>query len=110
MSSRDDPDLFAAIDAEAQDDDERQDSREIYHALCEGKEALSASAELPADDVNLSERIHQAASVRSQEVRAASASVGSQRLDTTGAPVPAWMWVLWVVAVIGAGLAIYLSP
>ena len=100
--AKDEDEFYAAIDAESADDDERQDSKVVYQALKGAAGELGGASEIPAADEHLSEQIRAAATVRSQEIQAASASMASSRLNAEGKPIPAWMWLLWIVAIIGA--------
>lgn len=97
---RDEADLFAEIDRTAKDEAERRDSKAIYAALKQHAPTVGGQASLPADDRQLSERILGQARTRSAEVAAAKRTA-SARLATQGAPIPWWLILGWVLAIVG---------
>lgn len=100
--------LFDTIDQESEDPVEGQESKVLYDALRERREALGGEAALPEDDPQLTESIRDAATRRSQELRSGS-KASSAGLDAMkpSAPVPVWMYAAWVLAVIGAAVLLY---
>ena len=98
--SRDDAELFAEIDRAARDAAERHDSKAIYGALKRHAPTVGGEAQLPAEDRELSERILAQARSRSAEVAAARRSA-STRLQAAGAPIPWWVVLGWLLAIVG---------
>ncbi len=92
--------LYATIDGEARDEVERRDSKIIYEALKRRRDEVGGGAEIPAEDKQLSERILRQARTRSAQISASRATAGSGR-QATGAPIPWWLIVAWIVAIAG---------
>lgn len=105
-SKANESETFSAIDSEATNDREKRDSRILYQALSRHREALGGQAAVPADDRRLSEKILASARSRSAEI-AASQRKASARHSVSGAPIPWWLWLAWVVALIGLGVAVW---
>ena len=100
-----DQELYSTIDREARDDGERRDSKVIYEALKRRRDDIGGAAEIPAEDKQLSERILNAARTRSTQLSGARASAVSGRPASTGAPIPWWLIVAWIVAIAGVAAA-----
>ena len=100
----DEAELFGEIDRTAKDQAERQDSKAIYAALKQHGGAVGGEASLPSDDRQLSERILAHARTRSAEV-AAARRTASSRLPAQGAPIPWWVLLGWLLAIIGLAVA-----
>lgn len=96
--------LFRAIDDDDADAAAKADSKVIYDHLSSQRQMLGGIATIPLDDRNLSERILDAATKRSREMRG-SATV-SAALQAQGRPVGLFIWALWALALIGAGVAL----
>jgi len=100
VSNTNEHETFSAIDKEAANDGEKRDSRILYQALSRNREALGGQAAVPADDRHLSEKILASARSRSAEI-AAGQRKASARHSVSGAPIPWWLWLAWVVALGG---------
>jgi len=102
--------LFEIIDREAADDAERSDSKVIYDALRSRQDELGGARAIPAEDQSLSERIHQEAVRRSEELRASKVQKhASSRLPfSEEQPLPVWLIIAWVAAVLLGGVLLYL--
>ena len=96
--------LFEVIEDEAADEDEVVDSKFIFDALKEHSEELGGSADVPADDQQLSESIHNAAARRSAEITGVQRA-SSQSMLVKDKPIPVWLWVAWALALVGAVVA-----
>jgi len=100
--------LFQAIDREAEDPREGEESKIIYDALAARKGELGGSASIPADDPELTDSIREAATRRSEELRSGSEGVSSKALPMQqDDPVQASLWMAWAVAIVVAGVLLY---
>lgn len=95
-----DAETFAAIDQEAANEAEKRDSRILYQALQRNREALGGQAAIPANDQKLSEQILSQARTRSAEITAAQRQASAHQ-TASGAPIPLWLWIAWILAVGG---------
>ncbi len=88
------------------DADERA-SALIRDALHARRDHLSGSAQLPAEDRQLSERILGEARRRSAEITAAGPGPGpsSSRRSSATERVPWWLWLGWIAAIAAVALA-----
>lgn len=98
--AKNEADTFAAIDGAQASDRDKRDSRILYQALHRNRDAVGGQAALPPDDQHLSERILAEARSRSAEI-AANQRQGSARHSVSGAPIPVWLWLAWIVAIGG---------
>lgn len=104
-------DLFAAIDADGEvDQSEKDASKILYDALSDSRDELSAASEIPADDQRLSRQVKDAAAKRSAEIQGGRSPRISSATEVSndGQPIPMYLWLLWGLALAGAGVAIYL--
>lgn len=101
---RDEDELFAEIDRNARDEAERNGSKAIYAALKQHAPAIGGESALPADDRQLSERILAQARSRSAELHLARRAA-SARLPVQGAPIPWWLILAWILAIVGLVVA-----
>ncbi len=95
-------DFFSTVDRETADERERTDSKVLYQALVERKDALGAQGSLPAEDKQLSENILNQARQRSAQISGAARRGPS---GTTAAPargIPWWLIVAWILAIAAA--------
>lgn len=102
-----DPDTgrFAAADSTAPGTPaERTESKLLMEALAARKDALGGSAQLPAEDRALSERILGEAKRRSEQLSASRNPAASSRTLAQGERIPVWLYLAWAVA-IGATVA-----
>ncbi len=90
--------IGAAIDSGTHDDAERKDSRLIYQALRDRKDALGAEAAIPAEDKSLTERILTEARTRSAEISATRGGSG-HRAQPLSRAIPWWMLLAWLAAI-----------
>mgnify|MGYP001562831075 CR=1 FL=1 len=95
-----DDQTLAAIDQEATSEADKRDSRIIYQALQRNRAALGGQAALPAEDRALSEKILTQARSRSAEIAASQHQI-SARQAASGAPIPWWLWLAWLLAIGG---------
>jgi len=105
-SNANERETFSTIDKEAANDGEKRDSRVLYQALSRNREALGGQAAVPADDRHLSEKILASARSRSAEI-AAGQRKASARHAVSGAPIPWWLWLAWMLALVGLGVAVW---
>jgi hypothetical protein len=94
--------LLKVVDREAKDEAERRESRVLYEALRTRKDQIGAVNQIPARDEKLSEQILNQARSRSAEISAARQRSGSQAVEAASKPIPWWLWLAWLVAIIGA--------
>lgn len=110
-STQSDPssEIYAQIDREAVDEDERRVSRMLVDVLRQRRGELGGVATLPADDRALSERIQSAAADRSREIRSAGGSARSSVLAglDRGRPVPPWLIIAWILVALAAATAFW---
>lgn len=85
--------------------EERRESKALMQALAERKDALGATAQLPAEDRALSERILGEARRRSEQISASSNPAASTQTTRATERVPWWLWLAWLVAIIGSVIA-----
>lgn len=97
------------IAREARSETEAKDSQALLELLARRRDELGAGNALPNDDQKLSEELHARAATRSRELRGLQNAAGrtvSGRMDT-GKPVPGWLWLLWLAALLGVGLVFW---
>ncbi len=94
--------LLKVVDREASDEAERRESRVILEALRTRKDQIGAVNQIPARDEKLSEQILSQARSRSAEISATRQRSGSQAVEAASKPIPWWLWLAWLVAIVGA--------
>ncbi len=104
MSDPVEDEIGAAIDSGAHDAGERKDSRLIYQALRDRKDALGAEAAIPAEDKSLTERILAEARTRSAEISATRGGSG-HRAQPSSRAIPWWMILAWLAAIAAVAAA-----
>lgn len=85
--------------------DERRDSKALMEALAERKDSLGAASQLPAEDHALSDRILGEARRRSEQISASRNPAASTHIPKAAERIPWWIYVAWVVAIVGSILA-----
>ena len=96
-----------AIAEGSADAKEQQDSQVLYDALRRHRDTLAGAAKVSFQDPALSERILSEARNRSAEIRAAQRPPGA-RPGLHGRPLPKWLLLAWVVAIVAFLAAWYL--
>ncbi len=102
--------LFETIDQEASDPQENQDSKVLFDALRDRREALGGASALPEEDPRLNESIRQAATRCSRELRGTTdgrRSTAALDVMKASEPIPAWLWFAWAVAILGAAFLLF---
>jgi hypothetical protein len=85
--------------------EEQRDSQILMTALAQRKELLGATSQLPAEDRALSERILGEARRRSEQISASRNPAASTHSPKAPEGIPVWIYVAWVVAIVGSVLA-----
>lgn len=98
-------DMYDTIDSESTDTNESRATKELYDALVQHRKELSGEHALPKEDQALSEQIRSEAARRSAEITSYQRTSGRQEVKN-GKPIPAWLIVLWIIAVVAAGFAV----
>ncbi len=80
-----------------------RDSRLLAQALRTRKDAVGGTAALP-DDPALSDKILAQARVRSAQLSASQQP--SSHAVAQGRPIPWWLWLAWLLAIVAAVLAL----
>ncbi|MBA3938855.1 MAG: hypothetical protein H0X38_15515 [Planctomycetes bacterium] len=98
--------LFAVVDQEATDEAERRDSRILYDALAARRDQVGGVSEIPAEDRTLSGKILAEARNRSAAITASRRGANtSQSLQSRSRPIPWWLWLAWITAIVAVALA-----
>jgi hypothetical protein len=103
MASRED--IYAVVDQQATDQAERRDSRALVDALHARRDHISGTSQIPAKDDKLSEQILGEARKRSAQISASRQAAISQSLTPQAKPIPWWLWLAWILALVGVILA-----
>ena len=85
--------------------DERRDSKVLMEALGQRKDELGAAAQLPPEDRALSERILGEARRRSEQISGSDNPAASARTPVAAERIPWWIYVAWIIAIVGSILA-----
>jgi hypothetical protein len=99
------PDPVEEGTAEEGTAEERRDSQTLMAALAQRKELLGAASQLPAEDQALSEHILGEARRRSEQISASRNPAASTHSPKASESIPVWLYVAWVVAIVGSVLA-----